>query len=73
MNSNIEPHDGRPYYADKSSNRFDYIRFENYIYPIILKLYEKYPNDQEFGEHVRVLLRKFKHKENTNFPGPINL
>ena len=37
-------------------NKTDYIIFENYIYPKILKYIKKYPNDEELGFHIRKLL-----------------
>ena len=51
-------------------NKTDYIIFENYIYPKILKYIKKYPNDEEFGFHIRKLLTE---KINNNFPGIQNL
>ena len=62
----VNPHDGRPYYKDK----FDYIKFENYIYPEIIRLQKEYPNNMEFGTRVRSLLMGFK---NYNYPGPTKL
>jgi hypothetical protein len=51
-------------------NKTDYIIFENYIYPKILKYIKKYPNDEELGFHIRKLLTE---KLNNNFPGIQNL
>jgi len=51
--------------------QFNLIEFENYIFPEILKLKKKYPNDQEFGKHVRVLLNN--NNKNKMFPGIQNL
>jgi hypothetical protein len=39
-----------------SNHEFNIIEFENYIFPEILKMKKKYPNDQDFGKHVRRLL-----------------
>ena len=39
-----------------SNHKFDVIEFENYIFPEILKMKKQYPNDQDFGKHVRRLL-----------------
>jgi len=54
---------------------FNFIMFENYIYPKILKLKDEYPNDQDFGGHVRSLLDGFNKSidKNNNFPGVQNL
>lgn len=39
-----------------NKHEFDVIMFENYIFPEILKMLEKYPNNQDLGKHVRRLL-----------------
>ena len=39
-----------------NKHEFDIIMFENYIFPEILKMLEKYPNNQDLGKHVRRLL-----------------
>ena len=48
----------------------DYIRFENYTYPELLKLVKDNPNDQQLGKKVRALLSE---KQPDNFPGVKNL
>jgi len=51
--------------------QFDIIEFENYIFPEILNLQKQYPNDQEFGKHVRRLL--ISNNQKKMFPGIQNL
>jgi len=54
----------------KTKEKTDYILFENYIYPKILKYLKDYPNDKDFGKKVRLLL---EDEVNNNFPGVQNL
>ena len=58
-----------PLIGDNDS-KYNLIEFENYIFPEILKLQKQYPNNQEFGSHVRSLLN---NKKNNMFPGTQNL
>ena len=53
-----------------ANSKYSLIEFENYIFPEILKLQRQYPNNQEFGSHVRSLLN---NKKNNMFPGTQNL
>jgi len=53
-----------------TNEKIDYILFENYIYPKILKYLKDYPNDEDFGKNVRLLL---EGKINNKFPGVQNL
>lgn len=65
------------HYSEKTTaigdldNKYSVIEFENYIFPEILKLQKKYPNDADLGKHVRRLLNN--NNQNTMFPGPQNL
>ena len=51
-------------------SKMDYIGFENYTYPELLKLVKDNPNDQQLGKKVRALLSE---KQPDNFPGVKNL
>ena len=55
----------------QGNDKFSVIEFENYIFPEILKLKQKYSNDNDFGYHVRKLLNN--KDTNKNFPGIQNL